>query len=129
MNGYFITATLNRDKFEVAQFGTAQSWRFEELCVGRHRRCASRTLRSYQKSGCNFLTRAFRSTSMSSTSVEHVTSTSADCVLFVQLCQNDTANTVACAILSSRLDYCNALLADMSESNMDKQTSSKLHLV
>ena len=30
------------------------------------------------------------------------------------------AKTVACAIVSSRLDYCNALLASMSESNLDK---------
>ena len=32
----------------------------------------------------------------------------------------DTAKIVACAIVSSRLDYCNALLAGMSESNLDK---------
>ena len=31
-----------------------------------------------------------------------------------------TAKIVACAIVSSRLDYCNALLAGMSESNLDK---------
>ena len=32
----------------------------------------------------------------------------------------DTANTVAYAIVGPQLDYCNALLADMSESNMDR---------
>ena len=32
----------------------------------------------------------------------------------------DTAKTVACAIVSSRLDYCNALLGGMPESNLDK---------
>ena len=32
----------------------------------------------------------------------------------------DTAKIVACAIVNSRLDYCNALLAGMSESNLDK---------
>ena len=32
----------------------------------------------------------------------------------------DTTKTVTCAIVSSRLDCCNALLAGMSESNLDK---------
>ena len=32
----------------------------------------------------------------------------------------DTAKIVAFAIVSSRLDYCNTLLAGMSESNLDK---------
>ena len=32
----------------------------------------------------------------------------------------DTAKIVACAIVASQLDYCNALLAWMSESNLDK---------
>ena len=32
----------------------------------------------------------------------------------------ETAITVACAVVSARLDYCNALLASMSEANLDK---------
>ena len=37
------------------------------------------------------------------------------------LCLKMISNTfVVCAIISSRLDYCNALLAGMSESNLDK---------
>ena len=32
----------------------------------------------------------------------------------------ETAITVACAVVSARLDYCNALLAGMSEANLDK---------
>ena len=32
----------------------------------------------------------------------------------------ETANTVACAIVGSRLDYCNSLLAGMSSKNLDK---------
>ena len=32
----------------------------------------------------------------------------------------ETAITVACAVVSARLDYCNALLAGMSEANLNK---------
>ena len=32
----------------------------------------------------------------------------------------DTANTIACSIVGSRLDYCNALLQGMSQKNFDK---------
>ena len=48
-----------------------------------------------------------------------VISTSVDCDTSVLL-SADTAKIVACAIVSFRLDYCNALLASMSESNLDK---------
>ena len=32
----------------------------------------------------------------------------------------ETANTVACAIVGSRLDYCNSLLAGISSKNLDR---------
>ena len=36
------------------------------------------------------------------------------------ICRADTAKIVACAMVSSRLDYCNALLTRTSEFNLDK---------
>ena len=64
-------------------------------------------------------THTFHSTNISTTSVAHAISIS----VVRHVCSamsTDTPNIVARAIVSPRLDYCNALLAGMSESSLDK---------
>ena len=53
----------------------------------------------------------------------HVSAVCKSCFFTFEPCANDvyyTATMVACAIISSRLDYCNSVLAGMSDANFKK---------
>ena len=111
---------LNPDKSEVAMFGTAQR-------VDKVRQSASVAVAGVQI----VLTDHMKSLGVTFNSHlsfdKHINNICRACYFHIRglrhvrsAVSTDTAKIVACVIVSSRLDYCNALHAGMSESNLDK---------
>ncbi|HSN23842.1 MAG TPA: reverse transcriptase family protein, partial [Methylomicrobium sp.] len=111
---------LNPDKSEVAFFGTRQRMQRVNLP-------ASVTVAGSSVAVCDTLKTLGIKLDRTLSFDSHVNDIVRSCNYHLQalrhLCRSltrDTANTIACSIVGSRIDYCNALLYGMSKKNFDK---------
>ena len=117
---------FNPDKSEVAMFGTAQR-------VSKLKKSASVAVAGVQLA----LTDHVKSLGVTFDSYlsfyKHSNNICRACYFYIhglrQICSamsTDTAKTIACAIVSSRLDYCSALLTGMSDPTWTNFNVSKI---
>ena len=111
---------LNPDKLEVAMFGTSQR-------VGKLKQYASVAVAGVQIAPYDHVKTLSVIFDSHLSFDKHANNISRTCYFHFHglrhvrsAMSTNTAKIVACAIVSSRLDHCNALLAGMSESNLDK---------